>query len=88
MIVDDLITTGGTVIDAINTVREFGGVVNELVVLLDREQGGPEAISAQGVTPHYLFKITDAFEWLHQEDLITNDEYQKLITYIESERPK
>lgn len=40
LVVDDLITTGESVIEAAEVVRDQGGVVNELVVLLDREQGG------------------------------------------------
>jgi orotate phosphoribosyltransferase len=37
-LVDDLITTGESVIEAAEVVRDQGGVVNEMVVLLDREK--------------------------------------------------
>jgi orotate phosphoribosyltransferase len=39
LIIDDLITTGESVIESAEVVRDQGGVVNELVVLLDRELG-------------------------------------------------
>ena len=41
LIIDDLITTGESVIETAEVIRDQGGVVNELVVLLDRERRGP-----------------------------------------------
>ena len=46
LLIDDLITTGKSVIEATEVVRDQGGVVNELVVLLDREQEGQERLRA------------------------------------------
>jgi len=85
LIVDDLITTGESVIEAAEVVREQGGVVNELVVLLDREQGGPENLRKARIEPHVLFKISDAMTWLHSVGLISKEIYETLKKYIEEE---
>lgn len=85
LIVDDLITTGESVIEAAEVVRDFGGVVNELVVLLDREQGGKERLRANRIEPHVLFNISDAIKWLNKVGLIENNVYETLIRYIEEE---
>ncbi len=85
LIVDDLITTGESVIEAAEVVRDFGGVVNELVVLLDREQGGKERLRAHRIEPHILFNISDAIKWLNKVGLIENRDYEILIKYIEEE---
>jgi orotate phosphoribosyltransferase len=87
LIVDDLITTGESVIEAAEVVRDQGGVVNELVVLLDREQGGPESLRASRVEPHVLFKISNAVNWLHAVGLMQDEIYQTVVKYIEEERP-
>ncbi len=86
LIVDDLITTGDSVIEAAEVVRDQGGVVNEMVVLLDREQGGEENLRKSRIEPHLLFKISDAMNWLHSVRLISDDIYQTLIRYLEEER--
>jgi orotate phosphoribosyltransferase len=86
LVVDDLITTGESVIEAAEVVRDQGGVVNELVVLLDREQGGPERLRASRIEPHVLFKISDAMLWLHSVGLIEDKTYETLTQYIEDER--
>ena len=49
LVVDDLITTGESVIEAAEVIRDQGGVVNELVVLLDREQGGSRSFEPLGL---------------------------------------
>jgi orotate phosphoribosyltransferase len=85
LIVDDLITTGESVIEAAEVVRDQGGVVNELVVLLDREQGGQQRLRSSRIEPHVLFKISDAMTWLHQVGLISDEIYQMVRQYIEEE---
>jgi orotate phosphoribosyltransferase len=85
LIVDDLITTGESVIEAAEVVRDQGGVVNELVVLLDREQGGQHRLRSSRIEPHVLFKISDAMTWLHQVGLISDEIYQMVRQYIEEE---
>jgi orotate phosphoribosyltransferase len=85
LILDDLITTGESVIEAAEVVRDQGGVVNELVVLLDREQGGKERLRASRIEPHVLFKISDAMIWLHKVGLIEDAIYETVEKYIEEE---
>lgn len=85
LIVDDLITTGESVIEAAEVVRDQGGVVNELVVLLDREQSGRERLRASRIEPHVLFKISDAMDWLHSVGLVGDKIYETVKKYIEEE---
>lgn len=85
LIIDDLITTGESVIEAAEVVRDFGGVVNELAVLLDREQGGRERLKSYRIEPHVLFNISDAVAWLNKVGLIEDKIYETLIKYIEEE---
>ena len=85
LIVDDLITTGESVIEGSEVVRDQGGVVNELVVLLDREQGGQENLRASRIEPHVLFKISDAMAWLHSVGLIEDEIFETIKNYIEEE---
>ncbi len=86
VMVDDLITTGQSVIDAVNAARDQGGVVNELVVLLDREQGGKENLRAQNIEPHVLFNISEAFEWMREVELIDEEHYNVITEYMEAEK--
>lgn len=62
VIVDDVVTTGGSTIEAIQKVREAGARVVAVVALVDREEGGMEAIAREAgasVPVRAVFKRTD-----------------------------
>ncbi len=47
-VVDDVLTTGGSVLSAVKAVEEAGGIVDRIYVLADRQEGGKEALERQG----------------------------------------
>ena len=49
VIVDDVVTTGGSSLDAIERTREFGCEVVHVVAVVDRLQGGAAAFAALGL---------------------------------------
>jgi orotate phosphoribosyltransferase len=49
IVVDDVITTGGSTLKAIDAIEREGGKVAFALVLVDREEGGREAIEARGI---------------------------------------
>ena len=55
IVVDDVITTGGSTIKAIDAIEAEGGRVAAALVLVDREEGGREAIEERGVPVYALF---------------------------------
>lgn len=86
VMIDDLITTGQSVIDAAEAAREQGGIVSELVVLLDREQGGQDYIRSCRIEPHVLFRISEAFVWLKEVKLLDSNDYEVIMKYIKEEK--
>jgi orotate phosphoribosyltransferase len=55
VVVDDVITTGGSTLDAIRAIRSEGGTVAFALVLVDRQEGGRAAIEAEGVKVFSIF---------------------------------
>mgnify|MGYP002787058436 CR=1 FL=1 len=49
VVIEDVITTGGSALKAIDAVRAHGGDVVGVLAVVDREEGGREAIEATGV---------------------------------------
>ena len=52
LIVDDVITSGISIMETVESLREHGIKVSDALVLLDREQGGLQNVSAHGVKLH------------------------------------
>ncbi|MEO5816625.1 MAG: orotate phosphoribosyltransferase [Gemmatimonadaceae bacterium] len=48
-IIEDVITTGGSALRAVAAVRNAGGIVAGVLALVDREEGGREALMAAGL---------------------------------------
>jgi len=86
IIIDDLITSGKSVIQVAEAVRKQGGQIAELVVLLDREQGGREQILSNRIRPHVLFNVSDAFQWLNEVKLLSDNHYEIVTAYINAEK--
>lgn len=49
VVVEDVITTGASALRAADAVQRAGGIVAGVLALVDREEGGREAIEAKGL---------------------------------------
>ena len=59
VIVDDVATTAGSIIKALDAARAAGAVVETAMVLVDRQEGGTENLAAVGVKLQSLFKAEE-----------------------------
>ncbi|MBX9583108.1 MAG: orotate phosphoribosyltransferase [Gemmataceae bacterium] len=59
VVLDDVITTGGSALKAIDAVREAGAEVVKVLALVDRLQGGVDAFRDRGVDYEAVFTIRD-----------------------------
>lgn len=58
-VIEDTITTGGSARRAIDAVRDAGGIVAGVLALVDREEGGREALEALGLVVVSLVRARD-----------------------------
>jgi orotate phosphoribosyltransferase len=58
-IVEDVITSGGAVLDAAEELRAQGAILGPVVCVIDRESGGRENLAAVDLTLHALFTMTE-----------------------------
>ncbi|MEX1005461.1 MAG: orotate phosphoribosyltransferase [Acidimicrobiia bacterium] len=59
LVVEDVVTTGGQVVSSTQQLRERGAVVTTAACVIDREEGGAEALAEIGVTLKPLFRRSD-----------------------------
>lgn len=59
LIVEDVVTTGGSALRAIEQLRALGIEVDTIFAIVDREQGGRERFLADGIQLHALFTLKD-----------------------------
>lgn len=59
LLVDDLITKGTSKFEALTPLLDAGLLVRDVLVLIDREQGGAAELAARGVTLHAVLTLSD-----------------------------
>lgn len=59
VVLEDVITTGGSVLSAIQTVEEFGAKVVKVLSVVDREEGGEEFLKQKGYPLFPIFKKSE-----------------------------
>jgi orotate phosphoribosyltransferase len=59
LVVEDVVTTGGTVVETVQLLREAGATVERVVCVVDREQGGTERLAAVGVQLEALATLAE-----------------------------
>jgi len=62
VLIDDIITDGASKFEAIRPLEEAGLIVRDLVILIDREQGGRELLLAKGYALHAILTISECFD--------------------------
>jgi orotate phosphoribosyltransferase len=66
LLIDDLITTGLSLKEAVDAVRVEGGVVTDAIAFLDREEGGKEVLEKNNVKLHSLLRIGEIADTLYE----------------------
>jgi len=83
LVVDDLITDGGSKIDAVETLRKSGCLVSDVMVLVDRMEGGRENLARSRVKLHAFVDVKELVETLYMEKKVTKGDYQAVLEQME-----
>ena len=59
LIIEDVVTSGGAVIDAIAALRQLGAQIVGALCVIDRQAGGAANLAAEGVELHPLFTMEE-----------------------------
>ncbi len=86
LVVDDLITRGDSKLEAIASLEQAGLVVRDVLVLVDREQGGAADLAERGYTLHALYRLTDVLAELSAGGRITAAQQREVLDYLAPSR--
>ena len=82
LLVEDVITSGKSLLETIPEIENEGISVSDIVVVLDREQGGKQLLESKGYRVHTLFKISEIVELLKSEKLLAEDEVERIYDFL------
>lgn len=86
LLLDDLITTGESKFETIAAVEAEGLVVKDIIVLVNREQGGKEQLAEKGYTLHGVLSISEILTDLKAMRKIDETLYKRVIDFLHTHR--
>jgi orotate phosphoribosyltransferase len=84
VLVDDLITTGKNTLQAAEAIRAEGGQVEDVIVLIDRQEGGAAALAQAQLKLCAFTTVTRIARRLHELAVIEDDQYKAILAQIGS----
>ena len=82
VMVDDVVTTGTSVLNGITQLKEVGLLISDLYVIINRLEGADKALSDIGVQTHQLTDILEITDILFQEKLIDKEIFEKIKNQV------
>ena len=58
-VLEDVVTTGGSSIQAVNQLKQAGYCVRRVITIVDREEGGQDAMGEAGLQLVSLFRLSE-----------------------------
>lgn len=81
VIIDDVISQGGSKVEAIKAAEDLGYQVS-ILVLINREQGGSKQLEEQGYKVYSAFYISELLSYFLQKEKITDKQYRAVKNYL------
>jgi orotate phosphoribosyltransferase len=85
IIVDDLAAGGGSLVETALVLRQAGLVVQDAIVLVDREQGAARRLEELGLRLHPLLTLEVLLTYLHEANHVSEEDFRRTVTYLHRE---
>ena len=88
LIIDDLITGGHSILETADRLRSEGLPVRDAVVLVDRQQGGRQALHKAGIRLTSLLTLQVILNYLMSSGKIKEEWYRRSLEYLDASSPR
>jgi len=86
LLVDDMATNAYSKLKFIDGIKYSGGIVKDVVIVLDREQGGVEALAKENVKLQSLITLKELLSYMKENNLIQDNKYNEILDYLDKNK--
>lgn len=84
LIIDDLMTTGGSLIETLGILKGAGLTVHDAIVLVDRAQGGVERLRQHGLHLVPLLNLNQMLNFYMSRGMISEEDFRRSTEYVQT----
>lgn len=82
LLLDDLVTGADSKLEAIDVLESSGLSVSDIVVLVDREQGGTQHLADRGYKLHAAYRFSQLLDFYYRVGKIDTAKYEEAKAYL------
>jgi orotate phosphoribosyltransferase/uridine monophosphate synthetase len=86
LVMDDIISTGGSIVETTESLREAGLLVTDAVVLIDRQLGARQRLRQHGINLISILGVEQLLTYLVSTNKIGPDSYRHSMEYFAANR--
>uniref|UniRef100_A0A914D0Z9 Uridine 5'-monophosphate synthase n=1 Tax=Acrobeloides nanus TaxID=290746 RepID=A0A914D0Z9_9BILA len=79
LIIEDVVTTGSSIIETVEALRNEGLVCDQVLCVIDREQGGVHKLAAKEIQLHSITSMNAILDFLIEIDFITPQKKAQIL---------
>lgn len=84
VVIEDLVTSGSSVLETIDPLEKEGMKVKDVAVLIDRQQGGRQHLQNKGYNLHAVFSLPTLIKTLEEMDGISSKTASEVLDYLQN----
>jgi uridine monophosphate synthetase len=84
LLIEDVVTFGTSILETAAALRKNDLVINDVIILLDREQGGRKRLEENGIQLHALLSVFDLLKVLLEENKISEEMFHGVHAFLQT----
>ncbi|MBI2138910.1 orotate phosphoribosyltransferase [Candidatus Woesearchaeota archaeon] len=84
VLVDDMITDGRSKFVFVEGLKNEGAAVKDVIVILDREQGGKAMLADEGLELHSLITLKELLDYMHKKGKVDEENFKLTLEYLDN----
>ena len=86
ILIDDMATNAFSKIRFVDGIKQAGGIVNDVLIVLDREQGGVEALAEKDIKLHSLITLKELLSYMKDNNMVDDKKFNEILIYLKQNR--
>jgi len=86
VLIDDMATNAYSKLKFVEGIKHAGGIIEDVVIVLDRGQGGTEALEKENIKLHSLITLKELLDYMKENSMIDEDKLNEILIYLKQNK--